>query len=348
MSDVFNNPSNDYVYPALSPCAGAGDDTYLEFTKEGIGIISGNKILAEIDFSALKIQVSSYSTKIKILKEGEVIYIPGLTKGLSKRQEGFTIPTSLVSTDEDLNSYFLEIDLSINYYKSFKYSYSNIDVSANYGENINIEDALNIGLGNAGISATATYDPSIFFFNGTIDGYDFNISNVKLSIIDTSENSSSPFAHGVNDASYGLVEDSSLDILYARYPNGAMQGIIMKGTYPGSTTQCPYDHWLYINHATDYVTLYESRTIDTSTYYEKVRKKLDVGMSGDSTANTISAGDYLEWITTNEYWNKFGEFYSWTTTPDSADYKNLIDGFYVYNPHAFDIKIEYMLFVYES
>jgi len=259
-TDVFNNPSNDYVYPSLSPCAGTGDDAYLEFTETGIGIISGSKILANINFSDLRIPVAAYSTETKILQEGEVIYITGLTKGLTIRQQVFTMPISpsLVTTNENLDPYFLNIDLSINYYKNFKYSYTNIDVSANYTESIAIEDALNIALGAAGINVTATYDPSNFSFSGSIEGYDYNISNVNLSIVNTSDNSSSPFAVGANDVSYNLAEDVSSRVSYAKYPNSAMQGIAMKSIYPGSTNQDPYDHWLYINHVSNNIILYEN------------------------------------------------------------------------------------------
>ena len=85
---------------------------------------------------------------------------------------------------------------------------------------------------------------------------------------------------------------------------------------------------------------------DSSTFYQKSVKTIDVGMNGCSSDTVMSAGDYLDWITTNDYWNKFGDMYIWTTAPDGCSAcNNLIDGFYVYNPHAFDIKIEYMLFV---
>jgi len=574
MPDLFNNPNNDYVYPALSPCAGTPDDAYLEFTETGIGIVSGSKILANINFSDLKIPVAAYSTETKILQEGEVIYITGLTKGLTARVQVFTMPISpsLVTTNEDSDPYFLNIDLSINYYKNFKYTYTNIDVSADYAESITIENALNTALGAAGINATATYDPSNFSFRGSLDGYDFNVSNVNLSIVNTSDNTSSPFAFGANDVSYNLAEDVSARVSYAKYPNSAMQGIAMKSVYAESTTYDPYDHWLYINHVSNLVTIYEPITLDnfiaeastylhigfdpstaigcgilnpstlydvsiayndvsngflfsdlflegiviedssvidcsvnnssadnsniidsflsetsiyhsvtndcsitdssisltlinetsfeectindssimggsiinnnsivnnsvivnswtnidtssltveisnseiwdssinntdivdcsivrcflenvsisgctlyntaldssfyvsilddnrivmidpsianiieltydSSTYYEKVIKTLDVGMNGSSTITTMSAGDYLNWVTVNNYWNKFGELYSWVSAADGTtteNLTNLINGFYVYNPHTFNIKIEYILFV---
>lgn len=264
-NDQFNNSSNNYVYPALSPCAGTGEDNYLEFIDKGIGIVSGSNILAKIDFSDLQIPVSAYSTETKIIGSGEVVYIPGLTKGLTERQQGFTMPY-LVSTDETLNSLFFGIDLSISYYSNFKYTYANISVESDYGQNLNIQDALNIALGNSGIKVEATYDPSTFLFKGTLEGYDFTVSNVILSIIDTSINSSSPFDHLANADEYLLEEDSSASISYAKYPNGAIQGIIMKGNYPSNTVMCPYDHWLKINHVTDQVVIYEEVEVDNFIY----------------------------------------------------------------------------------
>lgn len=555
--DVFNNPSNDYVYPALSPCAGVSDSANLEFIKDGIGIISGSDILAKIDFSNLSIPVTAYSTETKVLGQGEVVYIPGLSKGLQKRQQGFLLPY-LVSYNESLNPYFFSVDLSINYYKNFKFYNQAIDVTANYSQNINIVDALNIQFGNLGINITASLDSSALIFTGDVDGFDFTASNVILNIIDASIDSASPFPHEANLDSYTLEESEDYDILYAKYPNGAMQGIIMKSTYPNFTPESPYDKWLYIKHVNDYVKIYEPIEIrnylneiqidfdpniifgpfigdgpfvgdvttglynieledtligpgdlvddcslincnvldssitkshiywtdfansiventilfatdlstaeiiaslindsslssynfidssivhsliywsdvsncvieksdinifqvdasersfignsvinettiwnseisdssiynsiiydvslirctlyncekeittledckeirinetasivktylDSSTYYQKFIKKLDVGMNGSSTETIMSAGDYLDYITSNDLWRKFGDFYAWTTAPDGCpDCDNLIDGFYVYNPHTFNIKIEYMLFV---
>ena len=491
-TDLFNNPSNDYVYPTISPCPGAEGEQYLEFVKDGLGVVSGSEILSYVDFGSIKIPVSAYSVETKIIGEREVIYIPGLTKGLTLRQEGFTMPNTI---GDDSNNYlFMQVDLSINYYSGFKFTNSNIDVSSNYSQNINIEDALNLALGNLNIKASATYDPSILTFKGTLDGYDFNISNVVLTLIDASENSNSPFPY---PWVFSLEEDKSAKIPAAKYPNGGMQGIIMKGIFPGSTSESPYDHWLYINHISDQIKLYEnvvleldpeimiyfdpstslgtksilgsadaSGTIDSSTmlgliiedgsignsimtdcsiqnsiifdsslitsylidsivnvtlggvrpifsevtiwdssldyvaitdssiygsyiidssvnnctlynvklenctetnnrivnidssiyniltdssvYYELTLKTLDVGMDGCSTSKIMSGGDYLEWITDNNYWNKFGDMYIWTTAADcpTCGYsKNLLDGFYVYNPQPFDIKIEYMLFI---
>jgi hypothetical protein len=59
----------------------------------------------------------------------------------------------------------------------------------------------------------------------------------------------------------------------------------------------------------------------------------------------MSAGDYLEWITENEDWKKVGDSYIWTSAPDNGDTRNLIDGFYVYNPQTFPVQIDYLIFV---
>jgi len=356
-TDLFNNPSTDDVYPTLSPCAGAASDSNLEFVKDGIGVVSGNDILAKIDFGSIKIPVAAYSKETKIIREGEVIYIPGLTKGLVKRTQSFTMP-NLVSTDETINNLFFQIDLSINYYKNFSYTYSNIDVSANYENNVDIASAVNIAAETSSIKFIMTYDASTLTFIGTQDGYDFNVSNVKITLIDTSENTISPFAYSVNDASYNLVEDVSSAINAAKYPNGGMQGIIMKGIYPSTSGSCSSgsgspNNYLFINQPYNPVTIYETIDAsciiqDASVVYVKKEKQLDVGMSGASSETIMSAGDYLKWITDNNMWNKFGDMIIWTSAMDcenQVEVKNLLDGFYIFNPHTFDVKIEYMVFI---
>ena len=561
MSDVFNNPSNDYIYPALSPCVGSSDDQYLKWTENGLCIIKGSEIISCVTFDDLAIPVTAFNKEQKLLSSGEVTFIPGLTKGLCKKQQAFTMP-DLVSDDESLNPYFFQVDLSVNYYKNFKYTLKNIEASANYSNGIDIKTALNLAFNSAGIKITSKYDPSTLTFIGSQDGYEFDISNVLLTIIDTSENSSSPFGHLDNAESYELEEDASLLIPAARYPNSAMQGIILRGIYP-SDEGSDADYWVYVNHVTDYVVVYDtvdvsyydpsmhlvieynpstnignkpiitepscfdssggtisgilidsstvskmtiedcsinnsiiicssvntsygidslfsnvefntsgiydssiiggsfinndssitnsyiadswtnvwvllvnpstgqkiyvtedeslgvdvslntvqiysstiwdsslnnviiydssiygsniedaslircttynciidsstvvdslSRIIeidasagcvfnlngDSSTYYLKYRKRLDIGCSTTSTDTVISAGDYLEMITTNGLWKKVGDMYIWTSAPDptNCNIKNLIDGFYVFNPHTFPVQIEYMVFV---
>lgn len=342
MPDLFNNSSNDYIYPALSPCPGATDDMYLEFMDDEIGIVAGSEILSKIDFSDFRIPVASYSTQIKIIHEGEVAYIPGLTKGLTGRQQGFTMPT-LVTTDEDLDSLFMQIDFSINYYKDFAFVDSSIDASSNYTLNIDVDDAINIVLAAKDINTTAVYDPSNFFFIGTVDGYDFDITNVTLSLIDTSENTSSPFAYTANASTYELTEDLTLEIPYAKYPNGAMQGMILKGTFPSAASDS--DKWIYINNVVSPYIVYEEDDVSLG-LYEQFSKKVDVGRNVPGTTKILSAAEYLDYINSNNLWSKVGELAAQVSSVDPVGTtKNLVGGFYVFNPHAFDIQIEYILFI---
>jgi len=268
MTDVFNNSSNDYIYPGLSPCPGTGDDQYLQWTADGLCIIRGSAVISCIDFSDLAIPVNGFSKEQKTLGSGEVTFIPGLTKGLCNRTQGFTVPY-LVSDDDSLNPYFMKIDLSINYYKNFSYTTTNIDTSANYGQNINIQSAADLAFAAEGINATSNYDPCIFSFIGGQVGYEFEISNVVLTIIDASENSSSPFPQFANASTYELPEDGSVAIQFAKYPNTAMQGIVLKGVYPyesGGVVLCEEDKWVQINHVTDYVTTCDPVEVDNFIY----------------------------------------------------------------------------------
>ncbi len=510
-TDVFNNSANNYVNPGLSPCAGAGDDAYLEFLpNDQIGIVQGGNTLAGISFADIKIPVSGYNSQKKVLEPGEVAFIPGLTKGLSYRSQSFTLPSF---TENDLNPYFMVIDLSVGFYKNFGYKVYHLEASANYANNVSIDEALNIAFSNLQAKITSVYDPSDLTFTGTQLGWDFNISNAELTLIDASENADSPFPSIGGPQIFELEEDLSKMVLYAKYPNSAMQGIILKALYP---TDAPsiYDKWIYVNHVPDIATIYEpiqidnfitnlqksaiitfdpsitfgpfitsfvdasigidvsdgsqtyvlavdssfatydladssiynsrlnlastalrtvienswinkgypllpygdpsnkvevalsilndcsvanafiqdssifkskliadvsllnctlynctydpslvtlqnctiirinetidcsiSYDLDSSIYYTPVVKTVEVGMSGCSTSTAMSAGDYLEWITANEDWKKIGDMYIWTTAPDYDDTKNLIDGFYVFNPHDFAVQIEYLTFV---
>lgn len=542
MTDVFANTSNNYVYPNVSKCPNIADDQILTWTKNGLTIIKGSEEIANIDFTDLAIPINSFNKQQKILQQGEVTFIQGLTNGLCKRQQSFIIP-ELVSDNVDLNGYFMQIDMSINYISNFSTINNNIDISSNYNENLNIEDALNIKFDNLSIKLYATYITESITFLGTQDGYDFTISNVKLTLIDSSIDLNSPFPNNQNAPYYILNEDTSSNINAYKYPNTAMQGIVIKTLFPDTNT-VEADNWIYINHVTDYVKQYNTKDIDeiadistglniqfgttfiepsisfdvstldvsiysqiinnqtaqdsyyqdcsiydskfylttfnntfildssiannslinngsiinnslltnawvnglrilvyqdpctgnklydytidddslnalndvsintsiiwdssinnanitdtsiynsfiknsylngcttynclidtstisvntidilidpsiscdyeinydASTYYEKTIKKLDVGLSGCSLTDTISAGDYLNWVTTNNLWKKVGDAYIWFSSIDSTDanIKNLIDGFYVFNPHSFSIKIEYLVFI---
>lgn len=347
--DLFSNPSNDYIYPVVSACPNIADEQYLTWTADGLVIIKGADEIANIIFSDFSVSVAAFNKQQKIIGAGEVTFIQGLTKGLCNRKQGFTIP-NIETTDVDLNAYFMQIDISIAYYRNFAYTTLNIEASSNYEQNITIDDALNITLSNNSIKVMVDYDPSTLIFTGTLEGYDFAISNCVLNIIDTSANPYSPFQEDPSvETEYTLVEDASYNILYAKYPNTAMQGIILKGIYPLESNADieDEDKWIYLNHISDYTLYYEPITIDSSTYYIKHRKKVDVGMSGSSTEDYISAGDYLNLVTESGYWKKVGEMYVWisSTDYDECTDKNLIEGFYIYNPHDFSVKVEYMVFV---
>jgi len=145
MTDLFNNPKNNYVDPGLAPCIGNSDDKSLEFVNDGIGIVSGTKILSKIDFGSFNVPVNSYSNESKILGPGEITYISGLTRGLRSRKQSFFMPNSI--GDNDLNPFFMKMDISIAYYKNFRYYEENIQAVADYNQNINIQDAVNIKLG---------------------------------------------------------------------------------------------------------------------------------------------------------------------------------------------------------
>jgi hypothetical protein len=113
-------------------------------------------------------------------------------------------------------------------------------------------------------------------------------------------------------------------------------------TYDTSLVELENCTIIRINETIDCSLSYD---LDSSLYYEPVIKTIEVGMSGCSNSTTMSAGDYLEWITNNDAWEKVGDMYIWTSAPDAADTKNLIPGFYVFNPQTFNIQLEYLTFV---
>ena len=248
MPDVFNNPSNDYVDPGLAPCAGTGSDTYFEFINNGAGVVSGADILSFIDLSGIKVSVTGWTNEKKTLQSGEVIYVPGLAKGLLNRTQVFNIPEEGYdepTIDEGEPKYFMILYISIAYYNNFRYYNVNLEASSNYILNIDIDDAMNIALGNANINATVTYDPSSFTFTGGTAGYEFNISNTVLTISDVSTGNPFPeFMWGLELDP--LEEDASLALPSSKYPNGAMLGYVLGAVYPA--TECTYDSWIYMNH----------------------------------------------------------------------------------------------------
>lgn len=253
MSDLFNNTSNSYIDPNLAACRGTNQSKYLEFIDGGIGIISGSSTLVKLDFSNLSILVNSWNQQLQDIQPGEVIFVPGLTKGLTKRRQVFNWPDSILAstTNLALNKYFMEIDLSINYYDSFSYTIKGIESSSNYTENIAIDDALSLELSSQSISVGSIYSDSSIEFLGDQAGWQYNITNAILTIIDTSENVLSPFPNIGTIQTYDLIEDISVGVSYANYPNSAQQGIVLYVKYPTTykgVETSEFDKWIDINH----------------------------------------------------------------------------------------------------
>jgi len=250
-TDVFNNPSNDYINPGLAPCAGVSDAAHFEFTNDGAAIVSGADIIQIIDLSNINIPVTEWLEKKKTLSSGEVIYVPGLTKGLMNRTQYFDIPAA--GYVDATSKYFMTLDISINYYNNFKYFNINVEASANNALNIDIDDAMNIALGTAGVGTTLAYDPCVLTFSGGTEGYEFNITNVILTTIDSST---------IDSSTYILVEDTSSAIPYAKYPNGGMMGYVLKAIYPADENGC--DKWVYTNTVVSPFDVYETENV----YYD--------------------------------------------------------------------------------
>jgi len=266
MTDVFQNPSNDYVNPGLAPCSNISDTYIFQFLpKKNVGIVSGSKTVMDMSLSDILVPVTEWQEKKQTLESGEVIYVPGLTKGLLNKTSFFNIPNFGYSNQQ----FFMWVDLSINYYNNFKNYTKSIDASANYSLNIDIDDALNLAFNNQSIPVSSIYDPSSFSFVGNNVGFDFSISNVVLNIIDASLNVNSPFPSIVIDGeriqqTYELSENKELQIPAVKYPNGAMQGYLMKASYP--TTAGESDKWLYMNNVVSPYYNYEAQTIINQIY----------------------------------------------------------------------------------
>lgn len=83
---------------------------------------------------------------------------------------------------------------------------------------------------------------------------------------------------------------------------------------------------------------------DSSTKY--VKNKYNISVETSCDPSTLSATQLLNYINSNNKWFKVGELYSITGAedrPNTTD-MNKIPGFYVYNPHPFPIKLEYIIF----
>lgn len=339
-TDVFSNPSNNYIIPGLAPCSNIGDDAYVKFFDDGVGVKRGADILQFLDLSGISILINSWVQEKKVIQSGEVIYVPGLDKGLTFQTQYFDI-----SINEPNQQYYFIADVSLEYYYNFKYYNTNIHASADYSLNIDIEDALNIAIGNDNIKIEVSYDTSTLKFESTQEGYSFDVTNVVLTTIDSSTDTSSPF---VDSSTYTLIEDESRSLPAFKYPNGAMLGYVLKATYPSEEDK--EDRWIYMNHVKSPIEVYESVNVDSSVYYQRYTKTVDVGMNGHGNDEILSAGDYLDYVNNNDAWLKVGVFSSRFSTIDPylSQQKNLINGFYIFNPHEFPVQIEYLLVNYNQ
>jgi len=310
--DYFNNLSNNYVRPTLPSCPGTNENSYFEFIpKRSLGIVSGNDILDAIDFTGFSQAVTGWSKEKKLLQPGEVIFIQGMTKEPTYRTE--TAPITIT------NEYNIHVDMSVNYYKNFKYIGADVSVSGDVNLGISISNAINIQLGNLGISINAATDANNFIFTGTAIGYDFDIENFNVTI----------------DGNPTLIVNVSEGTSYANYPNSAMLGYVLRVEYPVSVTD-PALMYVDINHVPNTLTYYETDPA-YPTDYVQYTKKVDVG-NNYSSSTIISAGDYLNYIATNDLWENVGQLRVWLGAEGS-----LIPGFYVLNPQTFAVQIEYMI-----
>lgn len=269
-ADVFKNATNNYAYPDKEACSGDADTTYFEFfPKENIGLIRGSNILSKINFQDFRIEVDSWNQETKIFEPGEISYVPGLTKGLMRETHVFPFP-ELNSNDISLDQYFMEIDASVSYFKNFTNYDKAVSASGDYEDRMGIESALNNELDTLNIPVSSDYDNDSISFTGNNDGFNYNIDNIQLTIIDASVDPNSPFDPSIVNGErvprvYTLKEDSDKYIPSAKYPNGAFRGVLMKVDYPedyyGDSLMDP-DKYIYIHHVHNLVTFYDSSVIN--------------------------------------------------------------------------------------
>jgi hypothetical protein len=322
-NNAFSNPSNDYIHPDLAPCPDAGDSYIFEFLgKKNIGIVNSSKTLVDMSFSDLQQPVNGWTQDKKIIQPQEVLFVGGSAKGLTAKRLVYPLP----DVSSAMGEFTMYIDMSVNYYKNFRYVLDDVSAMGDPNLNIGIADALNILFGSRSIGINASYDGSTLSFSGAVTGVDFDIPVLTILL---------------DEATSILTIDPSLCIPAAKYPNTAMLGYMMKTEFPGSA-DIEANNWLYINHVPDNIAYYD--TID-GINYTKHYKRVDVGLSGASTDVTMSAGDYLNYITENNTWEKLGSFRGWIAAPDAENspVENLITGFYLYNPHDFPIMVDYLI-----
>lgn len=335
MSDLFlSNDSNNYIVPNLAACPGAADSASFEFLGDNeVGIIHGSDILQSMDLSDISQDVTGWVQQTKILQPGEVTFIQGLTKGISTKFQRFYLDNSVAYTDASF-PYFMSTDISINYYKNFRYYQDNVYAIGDYENSVDIANAINTAFEAKGITVTAAYDASALSFTADAAGYDYDITFIDVSLFQT-----------YSTIRQTLTEDLSSYIPAYKYPNGAMLGYVLKVTYSSSFTS-DSDKYVLLNHVPDTLVYYE---VSTGTCYTRLEKNVDVGLNAGllcvTNTTTMSAADYLDYVQTNSKWEKVGVLKIWLGPEDttgSTTVENLITGFYVYNPQTYSCQIDYL------
>lgn len=350
MSDVFNNPSNKYVDPGLAPCSNISDSYAFRIIDNNAVVTNGNEVLEKLNLNDLSVSINDWASKRVFLKAGEVVYIPGLSKGLSTKKQFFNIPNFGALNQK----YYMAVDASISYYDNFSSVIDKIDASANWASNLDIDDAVNIELSKTAANLNFSYDPSYFTIEGNQAGQEFEVNSMELTLIDASLDQTSPFPTMIDPSTgdripqvYNLSQNIELEQPALIYPNGAMLGYVIKNTFPADKAEC--SKWIYMNNVYSPYIIYEeadaSLYTDPSILYEKNTKKVDVGRNEEGTDNVISAMEYLNYVNTNNLWNKVGAFSANITANDSpiCGYNSLIGGFYLYNPHNYTMQVEYLI-----
>lgn len=275
--DLFNNISNDYVYPDLPPCPGSSDsETFEVLPGEQVGIVSGSEIVAAMNLADISQPVTGWTQQTKVLQSGEVTFIAGLEKGLSYQEQVFLFDASgdIYNPSAD-QSYYLGVDLSLNYYNNFRHYDVNIHAEGNYANGITIANALDIAFADRGILITTNYDASGFTFVGSMVGYQIDITNVDASLF--------LYDNSTNEI---LTYDRTTSIPAFKYYNTAMLGYVLKVTYPSTTVE-DCDKYVEINHVPDTLTYYEAVDVsqfvspaawETSIFYAPTGSNVDVSV----------------------------------------------------------------------
>ncbi len=328
--DLFNsNTSNDYIYPELDPCPGESDGATFEFLpNQNVGIISGSDILSSMGLGDISQPVTGWDQQTKLIQPGEVTFVPGLTKGITQQVQAFLFDPSICT---GTNQYTMVVDLSLNHYRSFRHYDSALHAEANIIDGLNIENALNIAFADQNISITASYTSDGIIFTGSPAGYQIDITNVYATCTDDPS------------TGYLMIADTSSSIPAFKYPNTAMLGYVLKVDYPSTAED--YNSYIQITHVPETLTYFEPSTGNTECWV-KYTKTIDIGLAGKTSCyeNVMNANDYLAYIEENNKWEKVGPLRIWLSAvdPDNSNIKNLIPGFYVYNPHTFAVQITYM------